>query len=375
MTLPEELQPLLPETPAATARISSGLDGPVGETWLVATASGLRAFTRESMFKDFTELDLDPAHPPRLEGGTFADTLFLAVAGGTVHEVSVSSFERQDVQQVLESGPQPSESAPEVLQLAAPEPAIAPEGEQPYPTPEPEDEQPPPVIEAAEPEPVFENRGTFSTEDERRIQELLKRDEYYGMTFSAGGCVAMLLGIAVPIVALWILNETLTLDIIANNWGAEAATETWLYVGRVVAVVFGLIIGVRLVRTIVRSMQKAGKLGSVTFSRDALRVVGVRGEWRETIDLTKPFDMQFVYQPHGPEARMPTPAIVLEQGDAKVALRTFGEPYVQVVDAQVLWHDQPAEPPGSKGLVLEKRVFAAVARRLLGYVRGPESTP
>jgi hypothetical protein len=371
MTLPEELQPLIHEPPLAAARVSSGLDGPVGEIWLVATGDGLRAFTRESMFRDFTELELDPEHPPNLEEGTFADTLFLAVAGGTGHEVSVSSFERKDVRGVLTAAPAPVEHTPETPP-APPEPEhppvldFTPEGEQPFPTPEPEP-MPSPVYAGDERKPTFENSGQSNAEDERRIQQLLMRDDYYGMTFSAGGCIAMLAGLAVPIVLLWMLNETLTLDTIARHWGADAASETWLYVGRAVAVVLGLIIGVRVVRVVVRTMQKAGKLGSVVFNRHTLQVSGIRGQWRETFELNKPFSLTFVFQPQNKEAQMLTPAMVLEQGGATVTLRTFGDAFVQVGDTRVTWHERPAPPEGTKMLVLEKRVFAAIARRLLSY--------
>ena len=76
MDVPSEIRNLLSgREPKAHAALSCSIHGPIGETHFVVADGQLFVFERESLFGEFKPVALDPAHPPRLEKGTFSDTL------------------------------------------------------------------------------------------------------------------------------------------------------------------------------------------------------------------------------------------------------------------------------------------------------------
>jgi len=369
MRVPEELEPHLQGASVdAIAQVSSGLDGPVGETWLVVVAGKLRVFSRSSMFSEFAEAALDSAHPPQLEPGDFADTLHLAVADGSSHEVNVTSFERKAVRDALalcESATPPPAPEPEFQ----PAPEVADHDDE-YGDVEPPSQSiaPDTSAEVTDDREVFRNNGHHDAIREKGIQKALLKDVYSGNSYGLEGCLVLAIGFFLPIAVLWfgydLYRDRVDAYLIAQGLSEAFVFEDFIILARVVIVIIGLFFAVQILRIAGMFMRAANWGGRVSFEGSKLVVAGRRKSWETTIRFTEPFRMRFIFQAPSTTNETKSPGLILEQGNQVALIRTFGRPFVQMDAEDLLWIDIKEPAKDQKFVSLNTNDFNAVARRL-----------
>ncbi len=272
MSLPSELAALLQgATVRAHASVSASMTGPIGETHLVAVANGLRVFSRESLVGQFEEFTLDPDHEPRLEQGDFADTLLLALADGSAHELNVSSFEREAVRRVLH--PPPPAPEPEKLPAPAEEPApIVSRAQEPGPD--------------AEPAPKPVTRYDRSSEAGAEI--------IFGSNVGTTGCLVQVALLAGGVAALWFLHN-LAIEQLGTMLGTQYTDEDFVFIlTKIAAVIGGVYAGGRMSKVFGRFVRRLNWAGIIIFKGTRLAVMGQRGTFTRSFDTRLPIQVAVV---------------------------------------------------------------------------------
>lgn len=287
MGIPPEIRKLLGTREAsAHASLSCGLQGPIGETHLVVADGQLFVFERESLIGEFTEVEIDPAHPPRLESGTFNDVLHLAIADGAAYELQVSSFDRDAIRQLLDehaAGPRADAQTPEPP--AAETPAVIETVTAPPPT-----VAPPPAAHAPqEPDPdELKEREEAARDAEKRGTQ----HAYYGSDPGCAGCLIQAVIFFGGIVAMWFAHEHAMLNI-----GVVEPTDTYdespvFVITKIVAVIAGMYLGGKTASIVGGIFRKLNWTGWVAFVKDRAVAIGQRGKWQIVIDSGQPFQFE-----------------------------------------------------------------------------------
>jgi hypothetical protein len=294
MAVPAEIRKQLGDRePSAHASLSCGLTGPIGEVHFIVADGQLFVFERESLVGEFRAVDLDAAHPPRLEAGSFNDVLHMALADGSAHELQVSSFDRDAITALLDrtgarsvsEGPPPAEAPDE--SAAEPEPMLI---EMPRPEPEPLE------TPAAEPAP---ETGPAADSDEEAAElaadkEAQKHEgrEFHGSDPGCTGCLIQFVLFAAGVVALWFAHEQAMLNtgVVAPE---DEYDESFLFViTKIAAVVAGMYLGGKLAGLAGRVFRRLQWTGRALVERGSCVVEGPRAKWTLTVDLSREFTLE-----------------------------------------------------------------------------------
>ena len=334
MNVPSEIRSLLGgREPSAYAALSCSLSQPIGETHLVVADGQLFVFTRESLLGEFSKVELDPAHPPKLEKGDFSDTLHLALADGTAHELNVSSFERDALNDVLSRDPAPAQANQVDKEIAPPDPlrvSTADDDEPPIaPSVPAADDNPfelpsqlaaekkaeeafklPPVAPASMPseEPdtgLIDRRSRAKTRqpdyepNEERIDrddKAERKDIYHSEHPGTLGCWLQFFLFLGGVLAIWSLHIA-AYDSAAKFLDWEVDTDSASYVlTKIVAVIAGAWVGIKLAG-IISWMARRGNWGGYLEFRGMDAVFhGPKGAWKKSIDLSKPFEAECLWK-------------------------------------------------------------------------------
>ncbi|MCC7509786.1 MAG: hypothetical protein IT464_10460 [Planctomycetes bacterium] len=359
MTVPSEIRQLLGSVAIqAHASLACSLDGPIGETHLVVADGQMFVFTRESMFGDFTRVALDAAHPPYLEPGDFNDTLHIALANGTAHELNVSTFERDSVAAVIAGGAERVASEPTPPEKPAPAPAAPaqvpalpdPEhhegaskdlthGKQKsfsQPEPEPKPPDPPPAAPA---ETVVAATGKEAADEQRGV--------FYGNDVGCAGCLLQLAVFFGAIGALWLLHIQAMAQL-GSIFGTVFADDDATYVVTKIAVVIcGMWAGFKGAVWIEHLFKARDMTGMVLIGADTAKFIGRRRAFVVSFDLRRPIRYSveaFSKTPPNDEAgklqkRQWTVLVRLEQGEESAALRVTQHCF----ESQLSWCGQRPE--------------------------------
>ncbi|MEZ5990852.1 MAG: hypothetical protein R3E76_00660 [Planctomycetota bacterium] len=349
MTLPPEVMAALAgRSPNAHATLNCSIDGPIGETLIVAAEGQLFVFSRQSMIGSYEPVELETANPPKLERGDFSDTLHVNLADGTPHELSVSSFERDAVTAVLEAAPTMAsaggsaqdESAEETAHDSPPESTLA--STQETPDADPPFEQPPPVSTADDgsassnpPVPKPETRAPSTRRPSHRLPELEpdeskhddgpRQDIYHSRHPGTLGCWLQFILFVGGVVAFWFLH-VLAYENAAEYLRWEVDTDSASFVlTKIVAMIAGVYVGAKLTG-IINWLSDRGNWGGYLEFRGMDAIFnGPKGAWKEIIDLSKPFDVECQWHCTSKDAKPDDKkshhvTVIFRQGESAAAL-------------------------------------------------------
>jgi hypothetical protein len=313
MSAPSDIRKLLGDRePKAYAALSCSIDGPIGETHLVVADGQLFVFTRESLLGEYQQLKLDSAHPPKLERGDFSDTLHLALADGSAHDLNVSSFERDAVNEVLAQESAPAAAADEKAddnpfelpsQIAAEK-----EAEEAFQLPSVaaiETQKEPPgggLIELKKFAEQVEEVPPVNKEwepNEETIDREGKADEravYHSEHPGNLGCWLQFFLFAGAIAALWSL-QIAAYESTARLLDWDVDTDSASYVlSKIVAVIAGAWLGVKLAGIISWIAHRNNWGGYLEFKGMDAVFHGPKDAWKKSIDLSKSFKAECMWR-------------------------------------------------------------------------------
>ncbi len=369
MTLPTEIRRLLAAEPRAHAALSCGLHGPIGETHLVLEGARVLAFTRESLVGEFARVEL--ADLPALEKGDFSDTLRLQLADGTDAELNVSSFERDAVAALLAAAAQPVAPAPP-LRVEAPAREIVPHREE-----RPHHRKPPaepgplvPPVQPSEEAGVEEEPAEKEKPDKQADREVAI---YHSSDPGLFGCILMLAVFAGTVWAFWHLHTEAARNLglaVPRSGGNEGFT---FIATKVLALVAGAYLGVRLVQLVNVVLRAFGLMGKVMFSQSVIQVFGPSGRWH--VMFSTPLPLEITLRCHKPgqgtdESGKPARQIYnyylgLSQNGQTVLLKTTHHavnPRREIAGIPVT--PVAEEPKNERQFGMEYQTFKHVARRI-----------
>ena len=354
MAIPSEIRKLLGNRePTAHASLSASFHGPIGETHFVVADGQLFVFQRESLIGDFEPVQLDPAHPPKLEKGTFNDVLHVSLADGTPHELQVSSFDRDGIQRVLEANAAPAEQAEATAKTSSPESdtpladvkefsdmeklfdtgdKAAEEKEEtsslddaanefnkateklqglgseedsglidlksietpqapdafrvePYKAEEPKPAEPPvtPVV-------VDKDEAREEAEALKEAEKNRNKNIYYGSDPGCVGCLIQVVLFLGGILGMWYAHEIGMLNIGVVEPDQEYDESAIFVITKIVAVIAGIYLGGKSASLFGKLFQKLNWTGWVAFVKDRAVVIGQRGKWQTTLELSQPIE-------------------------------------------------------------------------------------
>jgi len=275
MGLPSEIERLVGDARVdASASLSCGLDGPIGETHLVLAEGRLILFTRDSLIGTPTRHELDRANPPRVEKGDFSDTLHIELPDGASHALNVSSFERDAVTKLLAACAEPVESRPQ--KADPPAPAVIPE-----PQHEPLRAPGPPTAESApSAEPDKRPEAAPTEEDEQAGKAV---SVYHCSETGCSSCLAQVLLFFGTPVGMWFAHVQAMATV-------GAASDSAMYIiTKVLAVIAGFYLGFKLLTLLTNLLQQANWEGRVEVKGQVARIRGPRGKWELVVDGARPF--------------------------------------------------------------------------------------
>jgi hypothetical protein len=286
MNLPDEIRRLLP--PGAAVQAQAGLScspaSPVGETRLVLAQGQLHAFVRQSLIGGYEPLALDPAFAPRLEGDDFSGVLVIQPAGGEPARLRISPFERADIQRLLAALPAattPLAAAAEVPPAPVPAaPPVLPPSPPPPPEPAPLDQAPPQPLPADAQQSLPPVRPNNDAQHEES-----RKDDFAGELPFLTGCLPMLAITAVLIAGCWVFDDYSRAWLAARTgWGA--LEDGFLEVlGKIVAVVSGLVGGILVAIRIDAWNFRTNRSGRVTIKHGRIVVLAPKSAWKSDLPL------------------------------------------------------------------------------------------
>lgn len=392
MSLPYDLKQLLGDVePDAYAQLNSGIGNPTGETHLVVVNGQLRVFTRESLIGEFKGVEIDPAQPPRLEKGGFADTLHVALKDGESHDFNVGSFERDGIVAVLDAmsdqvattEPEPpQEPAKEEPDAFAFEPLVSQEQESPPPSPPIES----PLVEPVTEEPVTEEETGpvehqhHRREDDEDLQgtrdvkgtEVKQRDGSVLYRSNDPGCLGCLLQFilfAGGVTGFWFLHVLAMENAVAYfGWG-RLDPEGGAWVGtKIVALICGAYVGGKLAG-VVSKLAKAQIWGGAVLFKDGLMVVfGPKGKWHKRFFLDQNIEWECRWHTASPEGdndnrRAYQVVVEFKQDGTSASLRTNFSAKQVNFHVRNMTYTKLEDPPPNEGTVtLDTNTFRKVIR-------------
>lgn len=372
MTLPTEIRRLLAAEPRAHAALSCGLHGPIGETHLVLEGAHVLAFTRESLVGEFARVEL--AALPALQKGDFSDTLRLQLADGSDAELNVSSFERASVTGLLEAATRPAPPQPA-------RPDAAPSVETPVSAPGRHGQQRAPDrgLPVPQPQPAARRAAEADVEDEPAEKDKPDRQAgrevaiYHSSDPGLFGCILQLAVFAGAVWAFWHLHTEAARNLglaVPRSGGNEGFT---FIATKVLALVAGAYLGVRLVQLVNVVLRAFGLMGKVMFSQSVIQVFGPSGRWHVMFSTPLPLDITLRCHKPGQgtdESGKPARQIYnyylgLSQNGQTVLLKTTHHavnPRREIAGIPVT--PVAEEPKNERQFGMEYQTFKHVARRI-----------
>ena len=319
MAVPSEIRKLLGNRDVkAHASLSCSFQGPIGETHFILADGELFVFERESLIGEFRQAELDPAHPPKLEPGTFNDVLHVALADGTAHELQVSSFDRDSIKKLLEanvaSPPGPvadaREQAAQETSAESHEDTRATAGSDEdggqssidqLATTSPPPEQDPHARDVAPgqakrttgyttPSEVDPDEAKESAEAAKAAEKRGDKNVYYGSDPGCAGCLMQALLFFGGIVAMWFAHEHAMLNIGVVEPTDQYDDSPVFVITKIVAVIAGMYLGGKSATLLGKLFQKLNWTGWIAFAKNRAVAIGQRGRWQVVIDSAKPFE-------------------------------------------------------------------------------------
>lgn len=386
MNVPSEIRQLLGSAAIhAHASLACSLDGPIGETHLVVADGQMFVFTRETMFGGFTRVALDAAHPPYLEPGDFSDTLHIALADGTAHELNVSTFERDSVAAAIagraelatSEPPRPEAPAPAApTQVPAPPEAEHNEGTSKDLThgKRKSFSQVEPVAKAPSLPPSGTTESVVAPTGREAADE--KRGVYYGNDVGYVGCLLQLAGLCGAVVAMWLLHAE-AMSQLGNIFDTRFRDDGATYVvTKIVAVICGLWAGFRCAMLLERVFKAHDMTGMVLIGGDTAKFIGRRHVFVVSFDLRQPIRYSVEAfsntRPDDvagkPKPRHWTVLVRLDQGETSAALRVNQQCFEEDLSWCGMWPDIVAKAPTHQHAVSMQE---QTARRALARMRAP----
>ncbi|MCB9932503.1 MAG: hypothetical protein H6841_03685 [Planctomycetes bacterium] len=371
MAVPSEIRKLLDADPEAHAALGCGLQGPVGETHLLAVGGRVVAFTRDSLIGEFTRVEL--AAIPDLERGDFADTLRLQLADGSDAELNVSSFERDAVVSLLDTAASPAPEQ-ETPRPAVVEPADREPPRVALPPPRPERSKPQQPVDFPQ-EPAPEASGEPEPEKEKPDKQAGREVAvYHSSDPGCFGCVAYLVVFSGTLVGFWYLHieAARTVGMIGPS---ETEQDSFGFIAtKVLALVAGAYMGGRLIQLVNRALCGLGLIGRVMFSQSVIQVFGPAAKWH--VMFSTPLPIEVSLRCHRKfeesEASSDKPGklvfnyyLTLSQHNQTVQLKTSKHataPQHEIAGIPVIAADE--EPKSDRQLGFEYQTFKHVARRI-----------
>ena len=378
MSVPSEIRKLLGGRDVkAHAALSCSFSGPIGETHFVVADGQLFVFERESLIGDFRAVDLDPAHKPKLERGSFNDTLFVALADGAVHELNVSSFERDSIEQVLLENAATPEAQPAEIEKPTVFNTDAHFETGNAPVPEP----------VGPAKPVIERQSTPSarrelpeqpTEKERAEEEdkQLGREVsiYCGSDPGCIGCLTQFLLFAGAIVAFWYLHieAAQTLGIVPEG---TVEDDSFSFIAtKILAVIAGGYFGGRLAGLFGKLFRMLNWTGRVVFSQSTIQVIAPRAKWLLLISTPLEFSISVesfteAEETHDGQDRLHKRGfnyyLNIEQNGQQATLKTSHPTAQALIDfAGLPVKPAEAKPSEERCITFDYKTLKHIARRL-----------
>ncbi|MCA8914007.1 MAG: hypothetical protein KDB90_01245 [Planctomycetes bacterium] len=396
MSVPSEIRKLLAgREPKAYASLSCSFHGPIGETHFVVADGQLFVFERESLIGDFKRVTLDPEFPPKLEKGTFSDTLHVALADGEAYELTVSSFDRDALEQVLleNATAAPAEivvgveaTASEVLKNAPAEAGADPVGEPESADTPAQDElidlrkkaeefDSKPQPQPSEPKhaltAVDQAKDNEAEEDKRADAEVAV---YYGSDSGCFGCALLLVVFSAAVVGFWYLHIEAARTIGLIGPTEEDADSFSFIATKIIALIAGAYVGGRAAQLVNKVLNGLGLTGRVMFSQNVIQVFGRLGKWH--LMITTPVEFQMTLEAYSeveaatdsqgkPAKRAINYYLRIGQHGKSALLKTSNYsavPYREIAEVPV--KQAIAEPTSDQLITFEYKTFKKLLRKL-----------
>ena len=396
MSVPSEIRKLLAgREPKAYASLSCSFHGPIGETHFVVADGQLFVFERESLIGDFKRVTLDPGFPPKLEKGTFSDTLHVALADGEAYELTVSSFDRDALEQVLleNATAARAESVASVEAMTSEALAEAPAELADAPTAVPESPDSPAQdglidlrkmaqeVDSKPQQPPTEPKRALSEVQQAKDNEPEddKREDaqvatYYGSDSGCFGCTLLLVVFAAAVIGFWYLHIEAARTIGLIGPTEEDADSFSFIATKIIALIAGAYVGGRAAQLVNKVLNGLGLTGRVMFSQNVIQVFGRLGKWH--LMITTPVEFQMTLEAYSeveaatdsqgkPAKRAINYYLRIQQHGKSALLKTSNfsaEPYREIAEVPV--NQAIAEPTSDQLITFEYKTFKKLLRKM-----------